>query len=1113
MAANNIVFNGENRTIMLTYNPKFTAELKKGKSDPATLVYLQDSIFFDEKTLQADWTGNIEENNVDYTPSPPQTGDVELLLPDTWDSGLTDAQDGRFDHTAVEYNGKMYIFGGFTTGYTNDVREYDIIGDSWAIKTSGATIRREHTAIEYNGKMYIFGGYPGFLPRLNDVWEYDILGNSWTQLTSGATIRSQHIAVEYNGKMYIYGGQNAGSHINTLYEYDIAGDLWTQLTSGPGGRSSSVAIVYNGKIYIHGGFDSGTGLLDEIWEYDIIGDSWTQLTSGGSARINHTAIEYAGKMYIFGGNVGATTVTDPWQYDPISDTWQQLTDGSTLRSGHSAIEKLGKMYIFGGFDGANLKDIWSHDMGYAATGHITTNEFDLGSVPTNPGEWSISDVVPSGTSLTYEAWGSYSVNFSQWQEETTTGTKPAERFGHSVVVYGGKAYIFGGEDLSIYYNDVWELNLSTFTWTLKSPSGGPPTARTGHSAILDGSNMIIFAGKDLTNLNNEVWALNLSTFVWTQKTSGGTATAYHAAVNYSGKMYVSGGTSSASSDIPHKKTWEYNIAGDSWTAKTDSPLEVMSHSYVLSGDKMLTFGGGVISTGFAIKATYEYDIAGDSWSTKAERPSVDGVKGSAAVLYNGKVYIYGGYRRNFFSPETLEFWEYNISGDSWTQFADAAVSRFHPVGFLYGTEMITMGGVKGFTVYNDVYDVDLAGIVQNLGIIKDGDPIVDLYQYYRVKASFVSSTIRDKTPILSSIRADFAGYLKIDNSIGLTSLTTTIDLFEESTISQMTVTLALNKVTSDWMATKNPRNKRVRIFIGFRAEGFTDDDFEKFYFGTVANADITADNKVKIAVDGFAKDWKDDVPNVWEDAGDNVVWINEHPVDVMLDIYRQYLPVFDSTLLLSSFEEVRAQIPGWVITRTITTDPVEGKKLLEEIRKLISAFFIPQPDGKTKLKRWDPNEAAVITMTDTQLMSKNYKGNYKEITNKLYIYFDWAGTGDEAGDFNEVFADLRTDSKDNYGKFETKVLKDKWTPSAQLFQVEDRATKLLDRYENPPPLIPAVVDLKNLAVEEGDIINVTTKRAPSVDMAGISAVPFQLVKKQINWGNKTLSWELLAVKG
>ena len=115
--------------------------------------------------------------------------------------------------------------------------------------------------------------------------------------------------------------------------------------------------------------------------------------------------------------------------------------------------------------------------------------------------------------------------------------------------------------------------------------------------------------------------------------------------------------------------------------------------------------------------------------------------------------------------------------------------------------------------------------------------------------------------------------------------------------------------------------------------------------------------------------------------------------------------------------------------------------------------------------------------------------------------------------FNDVLPDARPDSKAAYGKWETKTIKDKFTRAAELSQVEDRSEKLLDRYENPPPLLPVVVDLKNLAIEEADIIEATTKRAPSTDMAGISGKRVQVVKKQINWENKTLSWELLAVEG
>ena len=46
------------------------------------------------------------------------------------------------DHSAVVYNGKMYIFGGSDDDYFyNDLWEYDFESDSWVLKTEGATSR------------------------------------------------------------------------------------------------------------------------------------------------------------------------------------------------------------------------------------------------------------------------------------------------------------------------------------------------------------------------------------------------------------------------------------------------------------------------------------------------------------------------------------------------------------------------------------------------------------------------------------------------------------------------------------------------------------------------------------------------------------------------------------------------------------------------------------------------------------------------------------------------------------------------------------------------------------------------------------------------------------
>ena len=239
---------------MLTFPAKFAAENAKGQNDPAYLVKLLKSEVFIESTAQADWAANTLESQVDYTPTPPDAGDVILTggiyAGGAWTQKTTGAISARQEASSVFYNGKMYVFGGFDSGgsYENDIWEYDIAGDSWAQKTPTGgppAIRCSHTAVVYNGKMYIFGGYTGSpASRKNDIWEYDIAGNSWTQKTSGATGRNGHTAIVYNGEMYIFGGYNASAAIlNDVWKYNIAGDSWVQKTSGASIRAFHTAIV------------------------------------------------------------------------------------------------------------------------------------------------------------------------------------------------------------------------------------------------------------------------------------------------------------------------------------------------------------------------------------------------------------------------------------------------------------------------------------------------------------------------------------------------------------------------------------------------------------------------------------------------------------------------------------------------------------------------------------------------------------------------------------------------------------------------------------------------------------------------------------------------------
>lgn len=280
-------------------------------------------------------------------------------------------------------------------------------GYPWSLSqgTTPLAPRDCHTAVVFNGKMYIFGGFHyGEPDRLNDVWECDIINKSWRQRTSGATGRNNHSAVVYNGKMYIFGGKdNNGITMNDLWEYDIITDSWAQKNSAPVARRAHSAVVHDAKMYIFGGSDNSDTISNDLWVYDFSGDSWAQENSAPFSRGDHSATVYDDKMYIFaGGNI--VFCNDLWEYDFSNNTWDQKRTIGTQPSKriiHAAVVYNGKMYTFGGgiFDEIEtwhyFKDLWEYNF----IADVCEGDFDddgdvdgsdLAALAANPGLLDLS---------------------------------------------------------------------------------------------------------------------------------------------------------------------------------------------------------------------------------------------------------------------------------------------------------------------------------------------------------------------------------------------------------------------------------------------------------------------------------------------------------------------------------------------------------------------------------------------------------------------------------------------------------------------------------------------------------------------------------------------------
>ena len=414
-----------------------------------------------------------------------------------------------------------------------------------------------------------------------------------------------------------------------------------------------------------------------------------------------------------------------------------------------------------------------------------------------------------------------------------------------------------------------------------------------------------------------------------------------------------------------------------------------------------------------------------------------------------------------------------------------------------------------------------AGEEVNLDTIQDGDPITVLRRYYRVRAD-LSTSDASFSPALQSVKANFEVYDTYSDNISLgyepavlsvSALTTTIDVFEKSTISQVDLAIGLTEGVSKWLKTGYPRNKLVKVRAGFVAPGWTQADYENYFWGQVEDWRIEPDYAVKLQVQDYAKAWKASVPEKWESALDDVAWANMHPVDVCLDILRNHINVRDSKLVLGSFEAVKGALSGWKVSRTVTGDTVDADELLQELRILMGCYFIPQADGRIRIKRWDPNEAAVDSLTDDDMANVRWEANSASLINQTHIYYGWDNDGDKAQDFTELRVAPDATSQANWNELRIKEIKDKWTRPSETSQVQDLESKVLARFANPPSVLSCEVARSRIYLEVGDIVTVTTKKAPSTDMGGISNARYQIINRNLDFKRDAIRLKLLAVSG
>lgn len=156
--------------------------------------------------------------------------------------------------------------------------------------------------------------------------------------------------------------------------------------------------------------------------------------------------------------------------------------------------------------------------------------------------------------------------------------EPCPRESHSTVLYKNQLIVYGGMNGKKRLNDIWMLDLNTFTWIKINTIGTNPLARSMHTATIVDNEMYIFGGfvherSKSWKCTSSIQCLDLELYKWKNFPSiiRPKPRAGHAAIEHYGRIYIWSGRDDSEFDemLPIK------CHNDVWYFESRKPLKVM----------------------------------------------------------------------------------------------------------------------------------------------------------------------------------------------------------------------------------------------------------------------------------------------------------------------------------------------------------------------------------------------------------------------------------------------------------------------------------------------------------------------------------------------------------
>ncbi|XP_067300329.1 leucine-zipper-like transcriptional regulator 1 homolog [Pseudorasbora parva] len=247
-------------------------------------------------------------------------------------------------------------------------------------------------------------------------------------------------------------------------------------------------------------------------------------------RYKHATCAHRGHVYLLGGREKCT-LRDFWKYDVVCNEWTELPCNSEEApeelEEHTMVAHQEFLYVFGGMQ----------DSSYTNT-----------KTPL----W-VFDIVK-------ECWVKWKTG-----SETGQGVTPANRKGHSAVIFGSSMYVYGGYiDIRGSTKEFWKFNFDSRMWSLLSSAQGGPGPRHGHSSMTHLDCMYLFGGLQGLREQKDLWSWNSASQTWSciKFHSGPSRLVGHSAVFFKDSMLIFGGGETQTS--PQNSLWRFNLKTETW---------------------------------------------------------------------------------------------------------------------------------------------------------------------------------------------------------------------------------------------------------------------------------------------------------------------------------------------------------------------------------------------------------------------------------------------------------------------------------------------------------------------------------------------------------------------